>query len=65
MQQTAPLEALLGAHPEGLELEGSGNRPATTTRRLETLLAKTGAPVGVVREGRRLRLVERSDAGPG
>jgi hypothetical protein len=65
MQQTAPLEALLGAHPEGLELEGAGHRPGTTTRRLETLLAKTGAPVGVVREGLRFRLVERSDAGPG
>jgi hypothetical protein len=62
LQQTAPLEALLGAHPEGLELGGSPTRPGTTTRRLRTLLAKTGAPLEVVREGRRFRLVERSDA---
>jgi hypothetical protein len=65
MQQTGPLEVLLSAHPGGLELEGSGTRSGALTRRLQTLLLKTGAPVELVAEGRRLRLLERSDAGTG
>jgi hypothetical protein len=63
LHQTQPLEVLLAAHPEGLELDASWSVPAATTRRLRQLLRRTGAPVDLAVEGHRLRLVERSDAG--
>jgi hypothetical protein len=53
---------LLAAHPEGLELGDSWTRPGATARKLRNLLQKTGAPVELVSEGRRLRLVDRGDA---
>jgi hypothetical protein len=63
MQHTAPLEVLLAAHPEGLELGESWTRQGAMTRHLQNLLQRTGAPVELVSEGRRLRLVEVDRAG--
>jgi hypothetical protein len=63
MQHTAPLEVLLAAHPEGLELGESWTRQGAMTRHLQNLLQMTGAPVELVCEGRRLRLVEVDRAG--
>jgi hypothetical protein len=64
MRQTGPLEVLVSAHPEGLEVDGSNARTAPLTRRLRSLVAKTGAPLELVSEGRRLRLLE-THAGAG
>ena len=56
---------LLATHPEGLELSDSwGRPPGAAGRQLRNLIRKTGAPVELVSEGRRLRLVEVEPASP-
>jgi hypothetical protein len=64
MRRTGPLEALLAAHPEGLELGDSWPNPGAARRQLRSLIMRTGAAVELLSEGRRLRLVERGDASP-
>lgn len=65
MQRTEPLEVLVATHPEGLELSESwGRPPAVATRQVRNLLRKTGAPIELLSEGRRLRLVEVNPASP-
>jgi hypothetical protein len=63
LHRTAPLEALLGADPEGLQLDGSAAGLGAASRRLRKLLERTGAPVHLIREGAVLRLASLSDAG--
>jgi hypothetical protein len=71
LRQTAALEVLVSAHPEGLELApapsptGHAKRgeEVLTARRLRRLLERTGAPLELVASGGRLRLVSRDDAG--
>jgi hypothetical protein len=62
LRQTASLEVLIGAHPEGLEL-ASAPSPLSPARRLRNTLERTGAPLELVTGGGRLRLVGRQDAG--
>jgi hypothetical protein len=64
MHRTAPLEALLGADLEGLQLDGASAALGAASRRLKKLVERTGAPVELVREGAVLRLASLSDAGP-
>jgi hypothetical protein len=71
LRQTASLEVLLGAHPEGLELAAAPFPALPTrraghvfaTRRLRRILERTGAPLALVAGGGKLRLVGREDAG--
>jgi hypothetical protein len=71
LRQTASLEVLIGAHPDGLELasapsltvlRGRGEH-AFATRRLRRILERTGAPLELVAGSGKLRLVGRQDAG--
>jgi hypothetical protein len=71
LRQTAPLEVLIGAHPEGLELPSVAPPTLRTSRgehlfamrRLRRILERTGAPLELVAGGGKLRLMGREDAG--
>ena len=59
----AALEALLAAHPEGLELEGGGGGIGPLVRRARTSLRRAGLPLDVSVAGGHVGLLARSDVG--
>jgi hypothetical protein len=63
LQAGAVLEALLAAHPEGLELEGGGGRVGPVVRRARTSLRRAGLPLDVSVAGGHVGLLARSDVG--
>jgi len=65
LRHTALLEVLIGAHPEGLELDGGGGTLAAAVRGLRRTLERTGAPLELVAKGATIKLVDRDgdDAG--
>jgi hypothetical protein len=59
----AAVEALLAAHPEGLELAGGGGAVGALVRRTRTSLRRAGLPLDVSLSGGRVALLARSDVG--
>lgn len=57
------LEALLAAHPEGLELDGGSARTLAGLRRTRLSLERAGVPLQVASRGGSIRLEARSDVG--